>query len=316
MSNPVVTVTLNPAIDQTVIVDGLTVGAVQRAVSTQQNAGGKGVNVASCLADWGVRVIAAGLLGEDNAAPFQALFAEKGIADSFVRIAGKTRTNIKIADRRSGQTTDINLPGLVADEKALRLLKGILNDVVGKDAWAVVAGSLPDGLPATATRAVVAFLKTLGCRVVLDASGEALALALAADSGGLPHCVKPNRAELAEWAGHPLADVPAMLEAARELLARGVALVVVSLGEEGALFVKDGEALLARLPPIDTVSTVGAGDAMVAGLVAGFVENAGLERQARLAVAFAAAKLARVGPHLPEPASVEALAGQAEIVRL
>lgn len=314
MAGRILTITLNPAIDQTILVDGLSVGAVQRALSVQRNAGGKGVNVAACLADWGERVVAAGFLGADNTAPFQALFSEKGIADSFVRVAGETRTNIKIADRRGGQTTDINLPGLTADEKALKLLKGILNDMAGRESLVVLAGSLPDGLPPACLRVLVGFLNGLGCRVLLDASGESLALALAADSGALPYGIKPNRAELEEWAGRPLANPPALLEAARALQARGIAQVVVSLAEEGALFVTAEEALLARLPPVDAVSTVGAGDAMVAGLVAGLAEEAGLERRARLAVAFAAAKLERVGPHLPERAKIEALAEQVEVI--
>ena len=122
----IVTVTLNPAIDQTITVEHLRLGSVQRAQAVQFNAGGKGVNVASCLADWGMPVVAAGILGAANAAPFEALFAAKGIADRFIRAPGETRTNIKIADVVTGTTTDINLPGLTFDDETYDMVLDVL----------------------------------------------------------------------------------------------------------------------------------------------------------------------------------------------
>ncbi|WP_246734226.1 PfkB family carbohydrate kinase, partial [Oharaeibacter diazotrophicus] len=116
---PVVTVTLNAAVDLTVGVDGFRPGAVNRAVSVVSNAGGKGVNVAGCAADWGAAVTATGLIGRGNDGIFAGFFAAKGIADRFVRIAGDTRTNVKIADLCSGETTDLNMPGPAADAEAL-----------------------------------------------------------------------------------------------------------------------------------------------------------------------------------------------------
>ena len=96
----ILTLTLNPAIDQTIVLDALVPGSVQRASAVRSHAGGKGVNVASCLADWGLNVAATGILGADNAAPFDQLFARKGIADRFLRIPGETRTNLKLLDKR------------------------------------------------------------------------------------------------------------------------------------------------------------------------------------------------------------------------
>ena len=111
----------HPAIDLTVAVDRFVVGAVQRAAAAVFNCGGKGVNVAGCLADWGARVAATGVLGHSNDGAFADFFAGKAIADRFVRIGGETRTNIKIADRASGETTDVNLPGLtVSDSSSTR----------------------------------------------------------------------------------------------------------------------------------------------------------------------------------------------------
>jgi len=309
MTKPVVTVTLNPAIDQTITVEALKPGSVHRAKAVRHNAGGKGVNVASCLADWGTPVVATGLLGSGNAAPFEALFAAKGIADAFLRLPGETRVNIKIADLAANDTTDINLPGLSADAGALDLVRQTVLGLVEPGTPVLLAGSLPDGLPADAYAGLTADFSAAGARVVLDSSGAPLAAALAS-IGALPHCIKPNRHELEDWAGRPLPTDADLLEAARGLQRRGVAVVVVSLGADGALFVGGEHALHGRLPPVTALSTVGAGDAMVAGLIAAFQMNGGLEDVARLSVAFAAAKLGCFGPNLPDPATVRSLAAQ------
>ncbi len=313
MSGTIVTVTLNPAVDQTIVVDRLTLGAVHRARESRSNAGGKGVNVAGCLADWGEPVVATGILGRDNAALFEAFFAEKGIEDRFVRVAGATRTNVKIADLERSDTTDINLPGLGVDAAALAAAKAALAGLVGAGTLVVLAGSLPDTLPADTLADMVDDLTGRGARVLLDTSGAPLVRALATDRRTLPFCIKPNAAELAEWAGRPLVGEADLVEAARGLVARGIGLVAVSRGAEGALFVDAEGALSARLPPVEPLSTVGAGDAMVAGIAAGLSAGAGLGGVARLGVAFATAKLARVGPHLPSIAVVKDLAAQVSI---
>lgn len=306
--SPIVTVTLNPAVDLTVALAGLTPGAVHRAQAAETNAGGKGVNVAGCIGDWGAAVMATGVLGDGNDTAFVRLFAAKGIVDRFVRAPGDTRTNIKIADTASGATTDVNMPGLAVDAATLAAVTAVLDDAVTADTWVVLAGSLPAGVADTAWSALIARLNGQGARVVLDTSGAPLAAALAASEAALPYAIKPNRHELEAWAGHALADTDALVATARRLIARGVRLVAVSLGEEGAVFVTADTALVARLPPIRTLSTVGAGDAMVAGLATGLAEALPLEALARRAVAFATAKLGRIGSHLPSRAEVDRLA--------
>ena len=313
MTATIVTVTLNPAIDRTVTVDRLTLGAVHRARSSQSNAGGKGVNVAGCLADWGLPPIVTGLLGRDNAAPFEALFAAKRIDDRFVRAPGETRTNIKIADLATGETTDVNLPGLTVAAADLDAVRAVLAAAVRPGTLVVVGGSLPEGLPSTTLAALVGELTRVGARVVLDTSGEPLARALAPDVADLPYAIKPNLAELQDFAGRTLAGEAEIVAAARALVGRGIRLVVVSRGAEGALFVTADAALVARLPPVAALSTVGAGDAMVAGIVAGLAADASLDDIARLGVAFAAAKLGGVGPNLPSPAVVRDLAAAAQL---
>lgn len=311
----IVTLTLNPAIDQTVMLDGLRPGSVHRARAVLRHAGGKGVNVACCLADWGLPVAAAGILGADNDAAFAEVFGRKGIEDRFVRVPGETRTNLKLLDAGTGDTTDINLPGLSAGA-ALDAAREALLGGVGQGTLAVLAGSLPAGIAPATYADLTGSLNVRGARVVLDASGAPLAASLAAAPGSLPYAVKPNRHELEEWAGHPLPTLADVRGAADDLRGRGIPLVVVSLGAEGALFLGGEGAVHAPPPPTRIASTVGAGDALVAGLVAALGAGLDLAATARLAVAFAAAKLTREGANLPPRPEVEAIAATVRLAAL
>ncbi|WP_336486390.1 1-phosphofructokinase [Methylobacterium nigriterrae] len=304
----VVTLTLNPAIDRTVTLDRLIPGAVHRARSVRSDAGGKGVNVARCLADWGIPVAATGILGQDNAAPFEQCLAAKGIDDRFVWIPGETRTNLKLLDLGASDTTDINLPGLDVTPGILETVRAVLVDMTAPDGIAVLAGSLPGSLPADTYARLTRELKARGARVILDASGPALAASLAAGREALPYAIKPNRHELEEWADRPLSGLADVIAAARALRASGIPLVAVSLGPEGALFATEAEVLHAHPPATQVASTVGAGDALVAGLVAGLHEGRPLADTARLALAFAAGKLTGPGANLPGRDAVEAIA--------
>jgi len=306
MNGQIITVTLNPAIDQTISVASLQHGAVNIADSVTQNAGGKGVNVAGCLADWGIPVLATGILGQDNAAAFETMFKSKGIGNRFVMQSGSSRVNIKLVSRDDGATTDINLPGQAVSPQAFAQLMAQLDDLSEPGHTVVLAGSLPRGIDPGCYATLVDQLRHIGLRVVLDTSGPALVAALEGPS--LPFCIKPNRLELEQWAGKPLPALEDVIAAARTLHQRGVNQVVVSLAEQGALFVGDFGALLASPPPVIPVSSVGAGDSLLAGWLAGQHQDRSIEDCMRLALAFADGKLERIGPNLPEKSEVERLA--------
>lgn len=303
----VVTVTLNPAIDRTVTISNFTAGAVNRVETSRSNAGGKGVNVAAMLAESGVRVAVTGFLGRENASPFEELFSRRGIADYFVRIAGQTRTGIKIVDPMLRQTTDINFPGPAASPGDLAAFTHQLS-LLDADCF-VLAGSLPPGVEPTIYRELITGLRARGRRVVLDASGEPLPLALEAK----PHLIKPNNHELGELLGRPLPDTAAVITAARELVARGIETVVVSMGKDGACFVTAQEAIVARPPDVEVSSTVGAGDAMVAGLVAAQSLRLSLAASARLATAFSVHALTRTASGVDFAHAIETIGPQVTI---
>jgi 1-phosphofructokinase len=297
----IATVSLNPAIDQTALVPNFTAGAVNRVAREQSDAGGKGVNVASFLAHVGFPVVVTGLLGDANLEPFVRLFAEKGIVDRFVRVPGLTRVNVKIVDEVQDRVTDINFPGLrVANDHVAGLHAAI--DALADDCeWFVLSGSVPSGVGDTVYAELVARLKRRGKTVVLDASGPPMAAAIAA----APDVIKPNIEELQELVGRRLSSHAEVVEAARALVGRGIGLVAVSMGKDGAVFVENGAAVLAVPPKIVVKSTVGAGDAMVAGIVTGTVRALDLADRARLATAFSLGALGEIGPRLPAPAVIQ-----------
>lgn len=291
------TVTLNPAVDRTVRIPRFATGQVNRVESESVRAGGKGINVATLLADYGFAVGALGFLGHDNAALFTEHFARHHVTDLCVRLPGHTRTGIKVTDPIQGGTTDINFPGLTPTSDALERLRAQLADQ--PMSWCVLAGSLPPGVSVGIYRELMTMLKKRGVRAVLDTSGEALREALKA----APEIIKPNVHELSALVGSDLNNESEIVSAARELITGGVRLVVVSRGEAGACFVTADEVVLATPPAIEVTSTVGAGDAMVAGIVAGQSQGLPLSECARLATAFSVYALTSGARPAEEPAS-------------
>lgn len=310
----VLTLTLNPALDLTVRADGWQPGTVNSGQELHLTAGGKGVNVASFLADWGLNVTATGLLGADNAEAFDSLFRAKPITDAFVRVPGQTRVGVKIVDHATQETTDINLPGLRATPESLRELHSRLDTLHADHDVFVLAGSLPPGVAPDFYAELIAELRGRGKYVALDTSGPALTAALNAEV--LPQLVKPNQHELSTALGRELQTQAEVLAAARELLERGAELVAVSQGEDGALFVSRTQTVQALPPRVQVVSTVGAGDAMVAGLVSAHLDGLKLTDAARRATSFSVGNITRLGAHLPPRDGLEGYAAQVTVTPL
>ena len=286
----ILTLTLNPALDITVSLDRLQAGAVNRSQAQHSHAAGKGLNVAQVLADLGHSVTVGGFLGQDNLQPFEALIAQRGFADCFVRVPGETRSNIKLVEA-DGRVTDINGQGPQVDEAARNdLLHRLAQVAPGHDA-VVVAGSLPRGISPGWLRELLQMLKVQGLKVALDSSGEALRAGLQA----APWLVKPNTDELGEVLGLPVDDQAQQRAAAGQLLASGIEHVVVSQGEHGVTWFAAGVALHAQPPQVRIASTVGAGDSLVAGMVHGLLQGEAPASTLRRATAIAAQAVTQVG---------------------
>lgn len=286
----ILTLTLNPALDVTVSLDALRIGAVNRASAQHSHAAGKGLNVAQVLADLGHSLTVSGFLGVDNLGPFEGLMQRRGFVDGFIRVPGETRSNIKLVEN-GGQVTDLNGPGPDVDEAARQALLDRLDQLApGHDA-VVVAGSLPRGVSPEWLQALVTRLKGMGLKVAFDSSGAALEAGLRA----VPWLVKPNTEELGEVVGRPLHGFAEQREAAQALIDRGVEHVVVSQGEQGVNWFSHGAVLNALPPQVTVASTVGAGDSLLAGMVHGLLAGEPAPQTLRRATAIAAQAVSQIG---------------------
>lgn len=285
----VLTVTLNPALDLTVQLPALRLGEVNRSDNLQVHAAGKGLNVAQVLADLGHQLTVTGFLGEANAQPFEQLFAARGFTDEFVRVAGETRSNIKLAEA-DGRITDINGPGLEVGAAQRDELLARLERLVPGHELVVVAGSLPRGVEVPWFVELLQRLARLGARVALDTSGAALREGLALS----PWLIKPNEEELAQARDLDPADAQALADEARRLNAR-IEHVVMSQGAAGVSWFSPAAAWHAQPPKVRVVSTVGAGDSLLAGMLHGLLAGWPAERTLAHATAIAAQAVGQIG---------------------
>ncbi|HET9626257.1 MAG TPA: 1-phosphofructokinase [Kofleriaceae bacterium] len=300
------TLTLNPAIDRELVVPSIVLGDVLRATGVRVDWGGKGLNVSRSLRALGGDSTALGFVGGDPGRRIEAGLVQLGIAVDFVEIAGETRTNVTIVDGERHLKVNEPGPTITAGEEA-RLIDKV-RALARRGDWWVLSGSVPPGASPTIYADVIRIVQAAGARAVLDTSGAALAHGCAAR----PFLVKPNAAEAAELTGRAVTDDG--VEAAAALHARGVAHVVISLGRRGALL-SDGRATWrARPPVIAERSPVGAGDAMVAGMVWGLAQGMPAERALRWAVASGAAAAALAGTAFASHADVAALERQVAMV--
>lgn len=294
----IVTVTPNPSVDRTVRVEGIARGAVNRAQSIRVDPGGKGVNVSRALTAHGTPTTALLPLGGPEGHVLRALLAEAGVNVVPVPIAAATRSNIAIIEP-DGTTTKVNEPGPALQRgEQEQLLATAVHLLDEHPDWLVCSGSLAPGLDAGFYAELVIASHERGVPVAVDSTGQALAEAAAAGADLL----KPNEEELASATQRRLRTLGDVVAAADQLR-RPHAQVVVSLGARGALLVADGGAVLASIAPTDRtpVSTVGAGDSLLAGYL-----HAGTHDAAALAVgvAWGTAAVYLPGSQMPGPAEV------------
>jgi hypothetical protein len=256
----ILTVTLNPALDMTWHVDALTPGATHRAPTGFSRAGGKGVNVARVLHAQGHEVLALATVGGINGAEFESELRASGMPHRLIRVSAPTRRSVAIVDESRGETTVLNERGAALAPVQVAALAATAARL-GHTARAVaISGSLPPGFGPDHLGALVAELVGAGTPAVVDTSGAGLLAAARAGATAL----KPNADELAEATGQP-----GPLAGARQLLALGAGLVLVTLGSDGLVVLDQTHPPLhARLPRTLHGNPTGAGDAAVAAIAA------------------------------------------------
>lgn len=294
------TVTFNPAIDYVVRLDApLEVGEVNRAQGEDCVLGGKGINVSGVLAQLGVESVALGFIAGETGGWLERGLAAQGLHTDFIHLQeGMTRINVKI---KAGQETELNGAGPNIPEAAMQALEAKL-DALQKDDVLILAGSIPACLPQTTYERLLARLQGRGVRAVVDATQNLLLKVLPYE----PFLVKPNNHELAEIVGRELTNDDQIVTAAASLQAKGAHNVLVSMAGDGALLLdENGTVHRIGCPKGKVVNSVGAGDSMVAGFVAGYLRTGDYRYALRLGTACGSATAFSVG--LATKADIEKL---------
>lgn len=306
------TVTLNPAIDKTVVIENFRAGGVNRVASVREDAGGKGINVSKCLKNLGEKSVAAMILAGDTGAKLERMLGELGIPVMSVWTEGENRTNLKIIDPANRANTDINEPGPVVSAALLEQFKEKLGSRIQPEDVVILSGSLPAGVDRCLYGEWTAYFRSLGACVYLDADGEPMEKGMKA----IPYMIKPNNDELAALLGKEKLSIEEMVFEGKRLHDTGIEEIVISLGGDGALFVSKDGCWRAQGLKVEVKSTVGAGDSVVAAMAYAQERNLSREETIRLAVAMGAASVMQSGTQSPEADLVWELAQQVKLQKL
>ena len=292
----------NLCLDRVVVVRGFAPGRVQRAESVEELASGKGLNVARAARALGLHVGVVGMVGDGPAAQSILRGARAhSVLLHAIRVVGPVRVCTLIIDPGQPETV-INEPGPeVGTREVGRLQRRVRTALKGALA-VVLAGSLPPGVPPSLYAEVIR--QAPGIPTILDATGEALRLGLAAR----PFVVKVNQLELQEVAGRSLETLHDVGQAASQLLPSVGGGVLITLGARGALLSTTGGSWHIVPPEVERVNTIGAGDSLTAGLVAGMIRGLPLLEATRLGMAAAAADVTTLLPGKVDPSTVDRLA--------
>jgi 1-phosphofructokinase/tagatose 6-phosphate kinase len=307
----ILTVTLNAAIDKTLAVPSFRLGRRHRSVEQRSQAGGKGVNVARALKALGQPVIATGVAGGPTGTRIIELLTEEAILSDFVRIREESRTSIAVVDPTSGDQTEINESGPYVTPQELSLFVDKLLYLAKGADICVFSGTLPRGLEPDLYASLVSEVRRLDCTTVIDSEGDPLRLALRAE----PTLVTPNEIEAEQLVGHEFADDEDRLAALSDVAALGAKEVIMTVGSGCmALFEHESPKLYdVTLEPLEPVSTVGAGDAFLAGYLSSRYSGDSAEDGLRFGVACGAQSTQHLGAGVLDPREVGRLLSEVKV---
>lgn len=310
MNRAIVTVTLNPAIDEFITVDEFVLGDANRCAFGSLDAGGKGLNASRVIHRLGRATLALGFVGGVTGAMIRERLDAEGVPHAFDDVEQMTRVNVMLYENRARRRSRIYLPGAYVDAAHLALLRQRL-EAVAKHSIVILGGSLPPGLDERTYGDLVCWLHGRDVHAIVDTSGSALAHALAAS----PLLIKPDVEEAAQVLDMAIADDAGAFVAARELRRRGAQNVVLSQGAAGAVAVSGAQAWKAYAPRILPRSTVGSGDSMVAGIAIALNEGGDLAEGLRLGTAAGAGTAMTPAAHLCRREDFEALLPRVRVER-
>ncbi|HIV68034.1 MAG TPA: 1-phosphofructokinase [Candidatus Butyricicoccus stercorigallinarum] len=261
------TITFNPSLDYTIRIKGFEVGTLNRTSYEELRVGGKGVNVSIVLTSLGVENIALGFIAGFTGDQIEAGMQKLGCKTDFIRLPqGFSRINVKLQDEVETEMNGMGPAVSIAEcERFMMIVKRLKpGDTL------VLSGSIPASMPQDIYEQILDAVDTDKIRVVVDTSSTLLRRTLAYR----PFLIKPNLIELGELFGRSLIDYDDIVGCAKHLQEEGARNVLVSMGSAGAILVtSDGQVFSAPAPSGDLVDSIGAGDSMVAGFLAGYLER-------------------------------------------
>lgn len=297
------TVTLNPAIDRELQVPKIAFDTVLRATSWQVDYGGKGFNVSRLLAGFSTPSIALGFVGGDMGHIIEKGIQALGIQTDFVWIEGETRTNISIRSQSEPHYLKANEPGPPVAEHDSRRLLDKVESLTRTGDWWVLAGSLPPGCPPMIYYDLITVIQAHGGQAVLDTSGEALQRGCEAS----PFVCKPNLTEAKELAGRAAFPPFELVKAVKDI---GPEHIIMSLGKDGAIYHGEGGSFLVKAPQVTERNPIGAGDAMVGGIVWALNQGYDFKQTTCWGVACGTATASLEGTSIAQKKDAEALIEQ------
>jgi len=304
----ITTICLNPCFDKTVNVDSLLPGQVNRIRDARVDMGGKGINVAVVAKRLGLDVQCIGIMGENGASELISMMDKEGLRHQFFSVDGHVRTNLKVYSLDGQGVTEFNEPGTPLDNECLKRFADLAVNATDDSDIVVLTGSLPPGCPEGTYRDLMLALK--GKKCILDTEGKELELA---SKGAKPFLIKPNLREMEATLGIELRTMRAIRDAALLFIKLGVQHSVVSMGALGAMYISAEKTLFAPALRVSTKSTVGAGDAMIGGILLGYEIEKDMSKAFRYGIAAGAASVMTEGTQLIVRSDFDSLLEQVKI---
>jgi len=304
----IVTLTMNPAIDKTGYIEEFELNKLNRLEDVYLTIGGKGINVSRTLESLGYKSKCISFLPKENGAFLKQELQQALVEECLIEVEGRVRTNMKIVSQ--GALTEINESGFEVNSLILDTLSKTINESVQEEDILVISGSVPKGTPKDYYQKLIHKMKEMKVKTLLDADGELFKEGLKA----LPTIIKPNVYELCQYFGlDETISEKEIITYASKWIHDGIELVVVSMGEQGSLYISNELILKAHPLKLDVASSVGAGDALVAAIAYAYEHDYKLKKLAQLAAATSSAAVTTKATIAPSKDMIDTLMKQVKI---
>jgi 1-phosphofructokinase family hexose kinase len=310
----ILSVTLNPSVDQTLFVESLEVGDTNRIQEVQTDVGGKGLNLSRVAAELDAQSVATGFLGGTTEGYIRRVLVEEGIQCDFVHIEGETRTNISVEQKNGGPPTTLNAKGPMISVLQWEIMLATFSRLAQEANWVAICGSMPPGIPDDGYAQLIKIAKEAGTKVLLDADGEAMKLGLEAK----PDLIKPNTKEAGRLLGRAVLTESEAEAGTLELhqMLGPDSTVVLSMGGDGAIMSCPDGLFRGISPKVTVLSTVGSGDSMLGAILAMRMRNLGWEESFAFGIAAGAATATTDGSGIAKRTVIESLLKETKVRRI